>query len=882
MKRILSVELMRESDRLTMAETVSGRELMYRAGKAVFDVLVSLISGHNVTSNAHSEFLKRISSCKEIPGAGDAKIAVICGSGNNAGDGYVVAGLLHEDGYDCTVIRASNQCSEDGYYYLKRCMEKGVRIIDISDFSKHDFSELDFSEDFSQYDVLIDALLGTGFRSVPRAEMAEIIRAINRSGAYVLSIDINSGLNGDNGTAAESQDDFACVFSDLTISIGEWKPGHFLGIAKDVMKKKINVDIGIAPLESGMSLMEESDFEGAFRARKHASNKSTYGYLALVGGSVQYSGAIRLAAMANAAMRAGAGVVRLAAPSDICHVLMPEILEATLFPLSVDSAPFEYTEHESGKSVVENSVYLKSQAANWETGCLTFVKSEIDALVKNTKVVAFGMGVGISEGAREILKYLLKTYRGILIVDADGLTLLSEMDDEVLKERLCTLVLTPHIKELSRLLHCEVSEIQDAPVEKVREMAQKLNETSNKKSNIKQNKISNIVQNILPNKLSSITPNIPNIMSNKIFLEENPNVKTSEFGDLPAVYPDIVLLKGPTTMVTDGDKVLFVEAGCPGMATAGSGDVLSGILAAVCANISHLDFSSNPSGSSASSGSSSISSLWGVDASRQTNSSFLNRSEHFDSDDLLLGVALSAMIAGRAGELAQAEMGEIAMIASDTVRKIPDALKLLGLSNVRAEEKMNQNQNHNRNQYSIPNRKQEWKRLPFKRVSAVFAWNFLFVVPIIMLLSAIHYAQEGQIYRDNLLIALFFGLLSFILFLPVLRERKFFRKIANITCTQDEELSDESVFAREVQDLQIVFSAFVGYGGRRAFRITGKIKNASGAEITVKTPLYGVGKYISRTNAFQSGDFLNEIRLMAYTAPSLKEGVYYFRIFPRE
>lgn len=604
--------MMRESDRRTIAHFVSGRKLMYRAGKAVFDILRDLL---------RSDF------------GPNPKVAVVCGSGNNAGDGYVVAGLLCDHGIDCTVIRTSNQCSEDGRYYFEQCVEKGVKIhffscpepLDAaasasvqseSDRSGPDIAGADLSisdvpeRDLSGFDIVVDALLGTGFRAAPREETMRVIRAINRSRAFVVSIDINSALNGDSGMTNDfdvptndcgtptsdcgtptSEDDYRCVRSDLTISIGEWKAGHFLGIAKDVMKEKANVDIGIIPLASSTALMEERDFRGIFRERKHISNKSSYGYLALIGGSVEYSGAIRLAAMANAAMRAGAGVVRLAAPSDICHALIPEILEATLFPLSFE----EFEE-------------------------------EVAALIKNTKAVAFGMGVGTSAGAREMLAYLLRTYTGLLIVDADGLTLLSEMDEGVLRDRMCTLILTPHIKEMSRLLHCSVSEIRHAPIEKAKEMAKRL----------------------------------------KNPFAENEDSADSAFGDRGLArldFADIVLLKGPTTIVTDGEAVLLVDAGCPGMATAGSGDVLSGILAAICANHSQLD----------------------VSGIRLPQTSAVNSSDpsaeafaFSPSRILLYATALAAWINGRAGELAQEEMGEIAMIASDTIRKIPEVLKLLG------------------------------------------------------------------------------------------------------------------------------------------------------------------------------------------------------------
>ena len=341
MIRILSVDNMRRSDAQTIAGGIPGRELMFRAGKGIFDRV-------------------------------DWKppVAIVCGSGNNAGDGFVIAKLLHDAGIACEIILLSEKASEDGAYYLGLCREAGVPVF-----------TWDSALSLQKYGTVADCIFGTGFRGAVQGTAREAIEAINASGAFVVSADINSGLNGDSGMAE------CCVRSDITFAIGGWKPGHFLNMAKDVMKEKTNLDIGIEPVDRTYALAEASDFADLFRPRPNFSHKGTYGYTALIGGSVKYSGAIRLARMANAAMRSGAGVVKLAVPGVLYPVIAPSVLESTLFPLGDDGEQ------------------------------ITFSAQQVDDLVSNVRTAAFGMGIGTGEGAFRTLEYLLDHFAGKLIVD---------------------------------------------------------------------------------------------------------------------------------------------------------------------------------------------------------------------------------------------------------------------------------------------------------------------------------------------------------------------------------------------------------------------------------------------------------------------------------
>ncbi len=200
---MVSVDLMRRSDAWTIANLVPSKELMYRAGKGIFE-------------------------------AADwkAPVAVVCGKGNNGGDGFVVAKLLHEAGLECRIILVTDSFSEDGQYYYDQAVESGVPV-----------EPYTAETDLSEYGSILDCIFGTGFKGDVRGTAREAIGKINASGAYVVCADINSGLNGDTGTGD------LYVKSDLTVSIGTFKFGHFRGNADIAMKKKVNVDIGIRILE---------------------------------------------------------------------------------------------------------------------------------------------------------------------------------------------------------------------------------------------------------------------------------------------------------------------------------------------------------------------------------------------------------------------------------------------------------------------------------------------------------------------------------------------------------------------------------------------------------------------------------------------------------
>lgn len=283
--------------------------------------------------------------------------------------------------------------------------------------------------------------------------------------------------------------------------------------------------------------IETKDIKNKFVNRPSDTNKGDYGYVGIMGGSLEYSGAVKLANLSASAMRAGCGVVRLIVPEGIAKAVAPYLLEQTIFPM------------------------------NDNANKMVFSEEQINEALTKLKALAIGMGWGQSEEYEKILEYILGNYNIPVVIDADGLNTISKMNMDILKSTKCKVILTPHLKEFERLSKIKVEDIKKEEITIAKDFAKK--------------------------------------------------------------YDVILLLKGPTTVVTDGEKVYLVKRGCPGMATAGSGDVLSGILVGLLG---------------------------------------------YNEPDILT-VATGAYLNGIAGEIAQEKYTDISMIASDTVKCLPEAIK---------------------------------------------------------------------------------------------------------------------------------------------------------------------------------------------------------------
>lgn len=449
------------------------------------------------------------------------KILIVIGKGNNGGDGFALATLLKKGGFDVETCSIDKSFSVTSELYCKECEELGI----------HHFY-IDGELNTQNYDIIVDCLFGIGFKGHVKKEYIPLIEAINRSGKYIISIDANSGMDLNNGLC-----DIA-VKSSLTISISGLKPGYFLNAGKDYTGEIKEVDIGLTPQGNPFMLLEKEDVKTIFPKRKNLSNKGDYGYVGILGGSKLYPGAIKLANMGQNAIYAGCGVSKIIVPDVIADKIYPYVLESTVVPMPT------------------------------ENGFIAYDEKAVDNALKGLSAVSIGMGWGESFDNQKILKYILETKSLNVVIDADGLNTLSKLGLDILKRSACKIVLTPHLKEFSRLTGKDVKEI-------------------------------------MPNLLECATD----------FVKE---------------YPVTLLLKGPTTIVLDKNKAYFINRGTPGMATAGSGDVLSGILAGMLGYL---------------------------------------------KEDITYVSANAAYINGYAGELASKNWGDIGMTSGDTARSVSLAIK---------------------------------------------------------------------------------------------------------------------------------------------------------------------------------------------------------------
>ncbi|MDD1617619.1 MAG: NAD(P)H-hydrate dehydratase, partial [Methylococcaceae bacterium] len=369
-------EQIRELDRIAIHEYgIAGFELMSRAGYAVFQQLM------RCCPNAQS-------------------VTVFCGSGNNAGDGYIVATLLLRAGLTVGVVSVADpeQLKGDALTaYQHYVAAHGV----IMPFQ---------AQVRSNADVIIDALLGSGLNKPVTGLYAQAIETINQSHALVLAVDMPSGLNADTGNVMG-----VAVKADITVTFIALNQGLFTGQAADYCGNIFYASLAIPEaILSTQSASAVRVIHQALPRRHRCTHKGSYGHVLIVGGEQGYSGAARLAG--GAALRIGAGLVSIATRS--IHASLMNIDRPELMCHGVETA------------------------------------EQLMPLLAKASVIAIGTGLGQSDWAVELLTAVLATQKP-LIIDADGLNLLA-----CNPATNSNWILTPHPAEAARLLNCTTAEIQ--------------------------------------------------------------------------------------------------------------------------------------------------------------------------------------------------------------------------------------------------------------------------------------------------------------------------------------------------------------------------------------------------------------------------------------
>jgi len=376
------------------------------------------ISDELLMENAGVEFVNRL--LLDFRPDKYEKIGVLCGGGNNGGDGFVIARHLQRRGLEATVFLfvRSEKLKGIALSNFERLSLFGIEVRDCSTAEALEKSR----EQIRGCRFLVDALLGTGFRGLPRGTIKDAIALINSSRIPVIAIDMPSGVDADG-----SQEDMLAVKASATYTVGCLKYGLVDFPGKEAAGYVEVLDIGFPP-DAVRRASKPAVFIDAplvnrlVPRRKGDSHKGTYGHLAVLGGRSGYEGASLLAS--RAALRAGCGLVTLFLSKE-SRVQKPDEVIAGYLPADVDNTPDDL---------------------------------DLEELLKNQNVLVIGPGLGVSKGTRTIVQKALQLQKKILI-DADGLNTLSVFPD-LLGQQREEIVITPHIGEMMRLTGLTKEEIK--------------------------------------------------------------------------------------------------------------------------------------------------------------------------------------------------------------------------------------------------------------------------------------------------------------------------------------------------------------------------------------------------------------------------------------
>ena len=460
--RVVTGEEMRVIEQRAMAELeVSGLLLMETAGARLTDLIVQVYGS-----------------------PAGKRIYILAGTGNNGGDGLVVARHLLLMGARPKVYLFGNpdKATVEHKGNLDILRKLGVELTTV-DTAHRD--RLRFA--LNMGDIIIDALLGTGFRGELPPELKALADTVNDLQRPVVAVDVPTGVDANSGQVIGT-----AIKADLTVNLGLWKAGCFLYPGRDYCGQVKRVDLGVPLVGSGLPsrhLLDESILN-ILPKRDSAGHKGTFGHVLVVGGSGKYAGAPALSG--QAVLRGGAGLVTLAVPKGAAQRLPAD--ERIVVPLA------------------------ETSEGNIAQGALGQVLELADA----ADVVVVGPGLAREAESLDVVRELLSVWEGPAVIDADALSLLQpDFLAGVGHGQRAQWVITPHPGEMARILETTPGEINQARLE--------------------------------------IAPRF-----------------AAEWGM-------ITVLKGSPTIVSDGKTTYINSTGSHGLATAGTGDVLAGLIGSLLA-----------------------------------------------------------------------------------------------------------------------------------------------------------------------------------------------------------------------------------------------------------------------------------------------------------
>ncbi len=452
--RLLTKEQARELDRIAIKQMgIPGIDLMGKAGSAVAEYAQNMIAGIHTP-----------------------KVAIICGKGNNAGDGYKAALELQKVGVNpqIFILLDKKDITGDSLFFYEKCVKENVALTHLVELPKQ------------KYDLIIDALLGTGFKGELRAPILDFTKWINNQKSLVLSIDIPSGVNSNSGNVAKN-----AIIADATVTMSMTKVGMTLEPGKSHCGEVIPVDIGFPDIYNELHgikyrMVDEDLAYKYLKAPDVNTHKHRQGKVLVIAGSRGMTGAAILASLG--AVHSGVGLVTTCAPESLNNIYETNIIEGLTVSCQDDG---------KGYFTVKNY-------------------DEIEKYFDWADVLLIGPGLGKNESTKKLVIKVVTNFTKPLVIDADGLSCFAE-NLELFNKIKSDYIITPHHGELARLINENTSVI-----------------------------INNIIEYL------------------QKFMNE---------------FNGTLVAKNAPTLIGHGNEVVINSTGNQGLATGGTGDVLSGVIA---------------------------------------------------------------------------------------------------------------------------------------------------------------------------------------------------------------------------------------------------------------------------------------------------------------
>ena len=359
------------------------------------------------------------------------RFLIVCGEGNNGGDGLAIARKLFMDNKEvCVVIcNGTGKRTEDFFVNYNILNNMGVEILQLEEIIENERLE----ERINNYDIIVDCIFGIGLNRDIKGNTYRLIDVLNKSESYKVSVDIPSGIDGNTGMVKG-----ICIEADETITIETYKKGFFLGDACNYLGKVSVVKIGflqsvIDKFSEGIDILDREEYKKMIICRKKNGHKGDYGRILILAGYKRYTGAAYIST--ESAVRSGGGLVTLIVDNDIKEIMQTRLTEAMV---------------------------------------IDYEDNDLDKLIKTADIIACGPGLGQTEKSKYILKKIINESKCNLVIDADAINIISE-EKELLSKIRGRAVLTPHSGEMSRLTGKSIKEINDNRISICRDFAEQNN-----------------------------------------------------------------------------------------------------------------------------------------------------------------------------------------------------------------------------------------------------------------------------------------------------------------------------------------------------------------------------------------------------------------------